>query len=65
MASAMIRPMVSSWLAEIVPTWAIIAPVTGCAWASSATTMAATARSIPILICPGLAPAATFFTPSR
>ena len=28
-ASAMIRPMVSSWFAEIVPTWAIIGPVTG------------------------------------
>ena len=28
-ASAMMRPMVSSWLAEIVPTCAIIAPLTG------------------------------------
>src|SRR5437899_3070247 len=28
-ASAMIRPMVSSWFAEMVPTWAIIGPVTG------------------------------------
>ena len=28
-ASAMIRPMVSSWFAEIVPTCAIIGPVTG------------------------------------
>src|ERR1035437_8037549 len=29
MASAMILPMVSSLLAEMVPTWAIISPVTG------------------------------------
>src|ERR1700686_995777 len=28
-ASAMIPPMVSSWFAEIVPTWAIIGPLTG------------------------------------
>jgi hypothetical protein len=28
-ASAMIRPMVASWLAEMVPTCAIIDPVTG------------------------------------
>ena len=29
MASAMSRPIVSSWFAEMVPTWAIIGPVTG------------------------------------
>jgi len=39
----MIRPIVSSWLAEIVPTWAIIEPLTGLDWAFSDATMAATA----------------------
>ena len=32
-ASAMMPPMVSSWLAEMVPTWAIMSPLTGFEWA--------------------------------
>ena len=64
-ASAMIRPMVSSWFAEIVPTWAIIGPVTGLDCAFSDATMASTALSMPRLIAIGLAPAVTFFAPSR
>lgn len=35
MASAMIRPMASSWFAEMVPTCAIMGPVTGLDIASS------------------------------
>jgi hypothetical protein len=65
MASAMIRPMVSSWFAEMVPTWAIIDPVTGLDIFWSAAVIAATALSIPRLTAMGLAPAVTFFAPSR
>ena len=57
--------MVSSWLAEMVPTWAIIGPATGFDWALSATTIASTAAAMPRLIDIGLAPAVTFFAPSR
>ena len=65
MASAMIRPMVSSWFAEMVPTWAIIDPVTGLDIFSSSVVIASTALSMPRLTAMGLAPAVTFFAPSR
>ena len=64
-ASAMMVPIVSSWLAEIVPTWAIMLPVTGFDWALSDATIASTAVSMPTFSSRGLAPATTFFTPSR
>ncbi len=61
----MIVPMVSSWFAEIVPTWAIMGPVTGFDCAFSDATIASTAFSMPRLIAIGFAPAVTFFAPSR
>ncbi len=64
-ASAMMPPMVLSLLAETVPTWEIISPLTGLLSFFSSSTAVATAASIPRLIAIGLAPAATFFTPSR
>ena len=64
-ASAMIRPMSSSWFAEMVPTWAIIDPVTGFDILSSSAVIALTALSMPRLTAIGLAPAVTFFAPSR
>ena len=65
MASAMMRPMVSSPLAEMVPTWAIILPFTGLLsfWSSPTTTP--TAFSMPSFRAIGLAPAVTFLIPSR
>ncbi|OPZ28296.1 MAG: hypothetical protein BWZ02_01361 [Lentisphaerae bacterium ADurb.BinA184] len=66
MASAMMSPMVLSPLAEMVATWAI--------WARSSTLVlifssslatASTARSMPRFRLIGLAPAVTFFRPSR
>src|SRR5664279_4303034 len=76
MASAMIRPMVSSLLAEMVPTCAIISPDTFCEYLSSAPGMrlpswsrephtAVMALSMPRFSAIGFAPAATLFTPSR
>src|SRR5215475_4434310 len=76
MASAMILPMVSSLLAEMVPTWAIISPETGLDSLSSSPgrrlpslsslpAMMLTAFSMPRFRAIGLAPAATVFTPSR
>src|SRR5664279_3993384 len=76
MASAMIRPMVSSLLAEMVPTCAIISPDTFCEYLSSAPGMrlpswsrephtSVTALSMPRFSAIGFAPAATVFTPSR
>ena len=64
-ACAIISPMVSSWFAEIVPTWVIMGPVTGLDCALSDATMVSTALSMPRLISIGFAPAATFFAPSR
>ena len=64
-ASAMMRPIVSSWLAEMVPTWAIIGPLTGLACVLSDATMASTAWPMPRLIAIGFAPAVTFLAPSR
>src|SRR5712692_4649369 len=51
MASAMILPMVSSLLAEMVPTWAIISPVTGLENLSSSPFL----RSPSLLILPQMA----------
>ena len=65
MASAMILPMVSSLLAEMVPTWAIILPLTGLLSFFSSSITAATAFSMPRLSSIGLAPAVTFLLPSR
>jgi hypothetical protein len=64
-ASAMMRPMVSSLLAEMVPTCAMASPLTGLAICFSSPTTAATAFSMPRFTPIGLAPAATFFAPSR
>ena len=64
-ASAMMRPMPSSWFAEMVPTCAIIGPLTGLDIRASSAVMARTAFSMPRLTAMGLAPAVTFFAPSR
>jgi hypothetical protein len=65
MASAMSRPMVASWFAEMVPTWAIIDPVTGLDIFCSSVVIASTAFPMPRLTAMGFAPAVTFFAPSR
>ena len=76
MASARMLPMVESLLAEMVPTRAIISPVTGLENFASAppiTTpcssrlpaMVSTALSMPRLRAIGFATAATVLTPSR
>src|SRR6185437_15379622 len=65
MASAMMPPMVASLLAEMVPTWTIMSPCTGLDIFFTASTAAATALSMPRFSAIGLAPAATFLTPSR
>ena len=64
-ASAMIVPIVASLLAEIVPTWAIILPLTGLLSFLSSSVTTATAFSMPSLRAIGLLPAVTFFRPSR
>src|SRR3989449_642235 len=75
-AEAMIFPIVSSLFELMVPTWAIISPVTGLENLSSSPLMrspslsrepqmAVTAFSIPRFMAMGLAPAATVLTPSR
>ncbi len=64
-ALAMISPMVSSLLAEIVPTWAIALPVTGLDSFFTSATTSSTAFSIPFFRSIGLAPAVTLLTPSR
>ncbi len=65
MASAMMVPIVSSLLAEMVPTWAIILPFTGLLSFFSSSVTTATAFSMPRLISIGLPPAVTFLIPSR
>ncbi len=65
MASAMILPMVSSELAEMVPTWAIMLPLTGLAILRISAVMASTAFSMPRFSSIGLAPATTLRAPSR
>ncbi len=64
-ASAMMLPIVSSLFAEIVPTWAIILPLTGLLSFFSSSMTAATAFSMPRLMSIGFAPAVTFLMPSR
>ena len=65
MASAMILPMGSSLLAEMVPTWATIVPLTGFDIFLSSALITSTARSMPRLRSIGFAPATTFLAPSR
>ena len=64
-ASAMILPIVSSLLAEMVPTWPIMWPLTGFDSFFSSSTMTSTAFSMPRLSSIGLAPATTILMPSR
>ena len=63
-ASAMILPMVSSLLAEMVPTWATMLPLTGFDIFFSSPVRASTAFSTPRLMSIGLWPAATSLMPS-
>src|SRR5262250_1159282 len=65
MASAMMPPICLSLLAEMVPTWAIISPLTSRESFLISSTATSTARSMPRLRAVGLAPAATVLTPSR
>src|SRR5215469_9611301 len=65
MASAMIPPICLSLLAEMVPTWAIMSPLTSLWSFLISSTATSTARSMPRFRAVGLAPAATVFTPSR
>ncbi len=66
MASAIRSPMVLSLLAEMVATWAIsFLPLVGLERAWISATTASTAFSIPRFRAMGLAPAVTFFMPSR
>ncbi len=65
-ASASIRPISASPLAEIVPTWAISSLVaTGLARFFTSATIASTAMSMPRFRSIGFSPAATARTPSR
>ena len=57
--------MVSSLLAEMVPTCATMLPLTGFDIRLISPVRASTAFSIPRLTSIGFAPAATFFAPSR
>ena len=65
MDSAMMLPMVASLLAEIVPTCAIMSPVTGFESFFTSSTATSTALSMPRLTAIGFAPAVTALTPSR
>src|SRR6266576_3503432 len=65
MASAMMPPICLSLLAEMVPTCAIISPLTSLWSLLISSTATSTAFSMPRLRAVGLAPAATVFTPSR
>src|SRR5215472_17320587 len=65
MASAMMPPICLSLLAEMVPTCAIISPLTSLWSFLISSTATSTAFSMPRLRAVGLAPAATVFTPSR
>ncbi len=64
-ASAMILPIVSSLLAEMVPTCATMLPLTGFDIRLISPVSASTAFSMPRLMSIGFAPATTFFAPSR
>src|SRR5438552_8718767 len=65
MASAMMPPICLSLLAEIVPTCAIMSPLTSRESFLISCTATSTARSMTRLRAVGLAPAATVLTPSR
>src|SRR5438552_2951138 len=65
MASAMMPPICLSLFALIVPTCAIMSPLTSLWSFLTSSTATSTARSMPRLRAVGLAPAATVFTPSR
>src|SRR5437762_3051765 len=65
MASAMMPPICLSLFALIVPTCAIMSPLTSLWSFLTSSTAASTAFSMPRLRAIGLAPAATVFTPSR
>jgi hypothetical protein len=66
MASAMIWPIVASPLAEMVATCAIsVCSFTFLACFAMPSTITATALSMPLFRLIGLAPAVTFFSPSR
>ena len=62
---AIVLPIDSSLLAEMVPTWAMAWPLTGFASFFSSWTITSTAFSMPRFSSIGLAPATTFFAPSR
>src|SRR5262249_41611366 len=64
-ASAMIRPISESLLAEMVPTWAMSLPSTGLESLSSDSTADLTAESMPRFNSIGLAPAGAFLVPPR
>lgn len=65
-ASAMMLPIDSSELAEIVPTWAMaLSSAVGLEMFFSSATAAVTALSMPRLRSIGFMPAATAFMPSR
>src|SRR6267378_2619405 len=65
MASAMMPPICLSLLADMVPTCAIMSPLTSRESFLISSTATSTARSMPRLRAVGLAPAATVLTPSR
>ncbi len=65
MASAMMPPICLSLLAEMVPTCAIMSPLTSRESFLISSTATSTARSMPRLRPVGLEPAATVLTPSR
>src|SRR5580692_9785103 len=64
-APAMMSPMCLSLFALMVPTWAIMSPLTSLCRRRTSSTATSTARSMPRFSAVGLAPAATAFTPSR
>src|SRR5271156_3393672 len=64
-APAMMSPMCLSLLALMVPTWAIMSPLTSLCRRRTSSTATSTAFSMPRFRAVGLAPAATAFTPSR
>ena len=66
MASAMMLPMVSSPLAEMVPTWATsLRSLVGLEIFFSSAVTSSTAFSMPRFSCMGSWPAATSLEPSR
>src|SRR5258706_10805615 len=65
MASAMMPPLCLSLLAEMVPTWAIMSPLTSLCSFLISSTATSTALSMPRFRAVGLSLAATVFTPSR